>query len=98
MARVSIHWTTPAFDDLLDIEDFLGGAEAAEKTINALFEKVRHLEQFPLIGPVQPSQHRREYRYLITGKYKIIYSYEEPEVSIHAVFDTRQDPDKLRFG
>jgi plasmid stabilization system protein ParE len=82
----------------LAIEDFLGGAEDAEKTINAIFEKVRQLEQFPLSGPVQPSQHRREYRYLIADSYKIIYAYREPEVSIHAVFDTRQDPDKLRFG
>lgn len=36
------------------------------------------------------------YRYLIKGDYKIIYSIENDEVIINRIFDTRQNPKKLK--
>lgn len=97
MAQTKINWTNPAFDDLLAIQEFLGGRERAEGVIQAIFEKVELLKSFPLAGPVQPSKARQEHRFLISGHYKIIYRYENDTVHIRAIFDTRQDPGKLKL-
>lgn len=40
----------------------------------------------------------KEYRYLVEGNYKVIYSYQPEKSVIHVevIFDTRHDPEKLR--
>lgn len=54
----------------------------------------------PHIGPKEPMlQHRKtEYRYTLYKSYKIIYSIDIKlnYIKIHDVFDTRQNPHKLR--
>ncbi|GAB2625801.1 hypothetical protein GCM10027035_21950 [Emticicia sediminis] len=95
MPKHSIIWTNEAFDDLLLIEDFIG-FDKAQKTIDKIIARVRQLEDFPLSGKVQPTQTKQEYRFLVEGNYKIIYSYTTGKVYINTIFDTRQDPDKLK--
>ncbi len=84
-------------DDLLAIEEFLGGADQAVNVVDAIFEKAELLKTFPLAGPVHPSNARQQHRFLVSGYYKIIYRFENDTVYIRAVFDTRQDPDKLKL-
>jgi plasmid stabilization system protein ParE len=90
-------WANAAFDDLLEIEAFLGQPKA-DKIIERIMEQARQLSQFPEIGAIQemPS-HRRTYRFIIEGNYKIIYSFERKIVQICAVFDTRRDPKNLKL-
>ena len=95
MPKYSIIWTNEAFDDLLLIEDFFG-FDNAQKTIDIIIARVRQLEDFPLSGKVQPTQTKQEYRFLVEGNYKIIYTYRKSKVYINTIFDTRQDPDKLK--
>ena len=38
----------------------------------------------------------QDYRYIVIGNYKIIYRIYLNEVIINDVFDTRQDPEKMR--
>jgi hypothetical protein len=38
----------------------------------------------------------REYRYLVEGNYKIIYSLDDKVLYVEAVVDTRQNPTKLK--
>lgn len=95
MAKVI--WANEAFDDLLQIEDFLGGVEKADPIVSVLIARTRQLEQFPHSGTIQPTKSELEYRYLGYKSYKIIYRYEQDLVTIHAVFDTRQDPGKLKM-
>jgi plasmid stabilization system protein ParE len=95
MPNFSIIWTNEAFDDLLLIEDFFG-FDNAQKTIDIIIARVRQLEDFPLSGKVQPTQTKQEYRFLVEGNYKIIYTYRKSKVYINTIFDTRQDPDKLK--
>ena len=66
------------------------------KTIDKIITHVRQLEDFPLSVKVQPTQTKQEYRFLVDGNYKIIYSYRTEKVYINTIFDTRQDPDKLK--
>ncbi|MFY7909793.1 MAG: type II toxin-antitoxin system RelE/ParE family toxin [Emticicia sp.] len=95
MPKHSVIWTNEAFDDLLLIEDFIG-FNKAQKTIDKIIARVRQLEDFPLSGRIQPTQTKQEYRFLVEGNYKIIYSYRTGKVYINTIFDTRQDPDKLK--
>jgi plasmid stabilization system protein ParE len=95
MPNFSIIWTNEAFDDLLLIEDFFG-FDNAQKTIDIIIARVRQLEDFPLSGKVQPTQTKQEYRFLVEGNYKIIYTYRKSKVYINTIFDTWQDPDKLK--
>ncbi len=75
----------------------MGGVEQADPIISGLVARTRQLEQFPLSGAVQLTASGVEYRYLVYKSYKIIYRYEQDIVTIRAVFDTRQDPGKLRL-
>ncbi len=95
MPKTAIIWTNEAFDDLLQIEDYLG-QEKSQKVIDKIIARTRQLEDFPLSGRVQPTQTRQEYRFLVEGLYKIIYSYRLNKVYINTIFDTRQDPDNLK--
>lgn len=96
MNKVPVIWTTEALDDLLDIEAFISDATTAENIVDRILAKSRQLENFPESGRKQPTQTKQEYRYLLEGNYKIIYSYRKNTVYIHTVFDTRQDPGKLK--
>ncbi|MEL6672936.1 MAG: type II toxin-antitoxin system RelE/ParE family toxin [Bacteroidota bacterium] len=99
-----VFWTRPAENDLKAIFDFLTEArgwkdEKVFAIIDKIIEKVGTLEtNFPGVGQVEPllESKDRKYRYLIEDTYKIIYSYEENTIYIHMVFDTRQNPDKVR--
>ncbi len=95
MPKTAVIWTNEAFDDLLQIEDYLG-YDKSQKVIDKIIARARQLEDFPLSGKIQPTQTRQEYRFLVEGLYKIIYSYRANKIYINTIFDTRQDPDKLK--
>ncbi len=91
-------WTTEALNDLLDVETFLGSSPKTEATIDKIVSRAQQLEQHPESGVIQAMPaHRQQYRYLVEGKYKIIYSYQQSTVYIHAVFDSRRDPGSLKL-
>ncbi len=73
------------------------GFSKAQKVIDKIIDRVQQLENFPLSGQVQPTQTKQEYRFLVEGLHKIIYSYRAEKIYINAVFDTRQDPNKLKL-
>jgi plasmid stabilization system protein ParE len=95
MFEFSTIWTNEAFEDLLQIEDFLG-TDKASKVIDKIIDRTRQLQDFPLSGKIQPTQTKQEYRFLVEGNYKIIYSFRSNKVYINTIFDTRQDPEKLK--
>ncbi|WP_428668477.1 type II toxin-antitoxin system RelE/ParE family toxin [Runella sp.] len=66
--------------------------------IESIMGRARQLAQFPDSGAIQemPS-HRRTYRFVVEGNYKIIYSFEQKVVQICAVFDTRLEPKNLKL-
>jgi plasmid stabilization system protein ParE len=92
----TVVWTSEALDDLLNIEAFIEDARKAEKIIDQIIDKTRQLQQFPLSGKKLETQTKQEYRFLLTGNYKIIYSFRKDTVYIHTIFDSRQDPGKLK--
>jgi toxin ParE1/3/4 len=98
--KKSIAFTTKALTDLIDIQIFLEDISEnyADKTVDEIYERAFDLESFPEMGQREPLliKYSVIYRYLIKGDYKIIYSIENDEVIINRIFDTRQNPKKLK--
>ncbi len=96
---VKVLWTETARNQLEDISDYYKNKvskKVAKKILNQIFNKALVLEKHPLTGQVEQLliSRKNEYRYLIEGRYKIIYWIEGDYVRIAAVFDCRQNPKK----
>jgi plasmid stabilization system protein ParE len=91
-----------ALNDLETIYDFLAekSQSAAQRTIESLLSRSKQLESFPESGVkqeiIEPGSN--EYRYLVEGNYKVIYSYQQEYQVVHiaVIFDTRYNPEELR--
>ena len=89
--------------DLEIVYDFLAqkSHQAAKHVVENIIEKVAQLENFPESGLHQEKiiNTLKEYRYLVEGNYKIIYTYqaEQQVIYIEVIFDTRLNPDKLKL-
>jgi plasmid stabilization system protein ParE len=102
MKRVQVIWSDEALHDLETIYDFLADKSqpAAQRITENILCRAKQLETFPESGSRQETikGSSKEYRYLVEGNYKVIYSYQ-PEslvVFIEIVFDMGHDPEKLR--
>lgn len=70
----------------------------AQKIVESIQSEARRLIHMPLIGQIEPSLANEliEYRYLVSGNYKIIYYVKNNKIRINNIYDCRQDPDKLK--
>lgn len=101
--ELEVFWTQFAQDKLTDIFEyyhFNAGIEVAQKLVVTLIEESIKLSKNPFIGQKEPLLEDRiqEYRYLIYKNYKIIYWIDElnQKIFVAHVFDTRQNPEKLK--
>lgn len=77
----------------------VAGVKVARSIKNKIIKKPSLLIKQPEMGQLEdnPMVANRGYRYLVDGKYKIVYKvYSEKEILIATVFDTRQNPTKLK--
>ncbi len=70
----------------------------AKKLIKKIIDRTIQLETNPKSGRREPLLSKRnfEYRFLIIGNYKIIYWQDTQNIKIAAVFDCRQNPEKIK--
>ena len=99
---MEIIWTDKSVLDLEQIFIFLSAKSvaAAQKEIERIYLKISLLEKgFTKIGQQELllKGNKKEYRYLVSGNYKIIYSRTVTGIYIQTIFDTRQNPKKLRL-
>lgn len=101
MMHYKVEWSKRALGDLDYIyEQFCRySSPRAENILKALLEKSDQLYTHPRSGQREDSQQGRpeEIRYLVCEHYKIIYAVFKDNVTIITLFDTRQDPSKLRL-
>jgi toxin ParE1/3/4 len=98
---LKILWTETARNHLEKINDYYRiktNIKVAQHIVNQIFDKVLILEKQPLAGQSEPLlKHRKtKYRYLIQGNYKIIYWIEDNYIKVAAIFDCRQNPNKIK--
>jgi toxin ParE1/3/4 len=98
---IRIIWTEPAKKDLKNIYDFIAKVSepVAFGIVNKIVDRTETLKKgFTKSGQKEPLLKKRkyEYRYLVDGSYKIIYFQKDNSIIISTVFDTRQNPGKLK--
>ncbi|MFN0216576.1 MAG: type II toxin-antitoxin system RelE/ParE family toxin [Saprospiraceae bacterium] len=87
MAKTVV-WDTEASDDLHSLYVFHSekSEQYADTLLNAIFERVELIEQFPLLGKVVSEMGLPSIRELVVEKYRIIYFVSKsPEIRIIAV-------------
>ncbi len=102
--ELTVFWTEFAKDKLDDIFEYYKlksrSVKVAIKLVDGIIDHTIGLEKQPYIGQLEEllSYRPQNFRYLVFKSYKIIYWINEPKnrIDIAHVFDTRQDPIKIR--
>jgi toxin ParE1/3/4 len=103
MEEYSVIWTEDAYESLRKIQDFVSqhSPKKAKTVVKDLVKLSFLLKSFPKRNPIEPinSEIIADFRAILKKPYKLIYTIVEEEkmVLILLVFDTRQDPEKLRI-
>ncbi|MEZ5172521.1 MAG: type II toxin-antitoxin system RelE/ParE family toxin [Bacteroidia bacterium] len=101
--EMKILWTQESVDRLKNIFDYYNykaSYKIANKIVEGIIKQTELLSHNPFIGQREELLHKRtiKYYYLIYTNYKIIYWIGNDLIYIATVFDTRQNPDKIRRG
>lgn len=100
MKLYTIVWTLKAIHQIEDICNFIShdSVSAAEKIKTEIINSVLQLKKYPESGQEEPllKSYHKKHRYLVQGHYKIIYRIQNDYIIINSVFDTRQNPKKLK--
>ncbi|MFK7900750.1 MAG: type II toxin-antitoxin system RelE/ParE family toxin [Cyclobacteriaceae bacterium] len=100
--KFTVLWSDESKTDLDTIFDSYSeySMDYAKNVVSSVLSREEQLSTFPLSGSYQyPDIFNNRYRYLVEGNYKIIYHVSENEsiVYVDTIFDTRQEPSKLRL-
>ena len=98
---MNIIWSNFAIKSLKEIFLYykqVAGSKVANKIKNNIFNSTKQLIQFPKSGQIEEilKELNEEYRYLVTGNHKIIYKEVKEGILIIDIFDTRQNPIKMK--
>lgn len=98
---LNVVWTEPAKKDIQNIFDYLDQISPviADNQIDRIINRIDLLEQgYPNIGQREPllESKKADYRYLVQDHYKIIYHQANYDMIIDMIFDTRQNPVKMK--
>jgi toxin ParE1/3/4 len=98
---MTIKWSEKADADLKRIFksfEYSYNKSYAKDLVNELENRTLVLVQYPEIGQTEEllGFRNENFRYLVEGNYKIIYWIDEEVIRIVSVFDTRQNPEKLK--
>ena len=101
--ELEIFWTQLAENKLKDIFNYYktkAGIKIAKKITTEIIDKTLKLDKNPKSGQIEEFliSRKQEFRYLVSTNYKIIYyiNLETKRIVIANVFDTRQNPIKIK--
>jgi len=87
-------------DEIYDYYEKKASTRVAKKLVRGIINESKKLIKSPLIGQEEEllKQRETEYRYLVFKNYKLIYSVDNQNgyIKIADIFDTRQNPTKLK--
>jgi toxin ParE1/3/4 len=98
---VEVFWTKFALSSLSDIYTYYKNnlsITIADKLLDNIISASAQLETFPNSGTKEDllDDFNDEYRYIVRGNYKMIYKVSDGKIFITDVFDSRQDPSKIK--
>lgn len=90
---MTLRWSQRALGRAGEIADYMAerDEEVASTWIDALFETVDKLDEFPKLGRVVPEFAQEEVRELIWNRYRILYQLRNGDVEILTVVYARQN-------
>lgn len=99
-----LHISDDARADMAEIKAYisegLGNPQAARSTAKKITQRIRQLQDFPLMGPPLDSivALESEYRFLVAGNYLVFYRVKGNDVYVDRVFYGRRNYPELLFG
>ena len=98
---MKVVWTKPSKKQLREIYNYLvqvAGDRIARKIRDKIQSRTTILAKNPLAGQREELLKGMgvDFRYLVEGNYKILYWSEYETVFIASVFDSRQNPEKMK--
>ena len=97
---MNVIWTNQAFEALEQLEEYLleNDIPYSNKTIGDIIQATDRLVLQPNIGRIEDSliSLNLQHRFILQHQHKIIYRIENNTVYITDVFDTRQNPPKIK--
>lgn len=98
---MNIIWSGLARNQLQDIFEYYSLkvlSKLALRIIERIIKDAEKLINSPFIGQQEEllSDRPQDFRYLVSGNYKIIYWVDDNTIRIASVFDTRQNPEKMK--
>ena len=99
---MKLRFTTNALRQLTQILDYhkdTGNLTKGRRTIRQILNRAKELETYPELGSEEENlrEHGKGHRSLVVGTlYKIIYLIAKPFIIITDIFDTRQNPNKMK--
>lgn len=100
---LAVYWTEFSERELEKIFEYYHkkvNRRVAKKLTGGIYSEALKLEQHPEIGQIEEllKNRKQEFRYLVYKNYKIIYwiNNSERKIEINDVFDTRQNPPKIK--
>jgi len=100
---LEVYWTEFAEKELEKIFDYYYEKVSynfAKKITNGIYKEALKLEKQPEIGQIEDllKGRKKRFRYLVFKNYKLIYWINnfESRIEIYDVFDTRQNPAKVK--
>lgn len=102
--ELEVFWSEFAKIKLEDIFDYYknkASLKIAKEIVSGIISQTIGLDKMPEIGQIEEilKDDEREFRYLVYTNYKIVYyvNSKTHKVVIANVFDTRQNPNKLKL-
>ena len=89
---MKIVWSPLAIERVSEIAQYIAQDDPvlAEKWVDAIFDKVERLEDFPQSGRKIPELQRSDLREIVFSNYRIVYQLDQNRVSILTVRHSRQ--------
>ncbi|WBL23850.1 type II toxin-antitoxin system RelE/ParE family toxin [Zunongwangia sp. HRR-M8] len=101
--ELNLFWTDFSQKELEKIYEYYrenAGIRVAKNLVNGIYNETLKLKIQPRIGQEEEilKNRKQEFRYLVYKNYKVIYWIKEKEnrIEINDVFDTRQNPTKIK--
>lgn len=101
--ELNLFWTDFSQKELEKIYEYYrekAGVRVAKNLVNGIYNEALKLKIQPRIGQEEEflKNRKQEFRYLVYKNYKVIYwiNEEENRIEINDVFDTRQNPLKIK--
>ncbi len=95
---MEVVWRKKASDELEVIYKYIKkeSPQNAILVFNGIYDLAVSLSDFPYKFPIEPLINLEKVRYAVIWSFKIIYTIEEESIVILRVFNTKQNPKKLK--